>query len=95
MVHRIYPAVLQLNKANASDAEAAFLDLNLSIHNDTVSTKIYNKRDDFHFDFVNFPFFDGDVPKAKVSLLMHIYLILFALPEHLRISMTSIIITNS
>ena len=28
LVHRIYPA----NKANASDAEAAFLDLNLSIH---------------------------------------------------------------
>ena len=28
MVHRIYPAELQLNKANASDTEAAFLDLN-------------------------------------------------------------------
>ena len=39
MVHRIYPAELQLNKANASDTEAAFLDLNLSIHNDIVSTK--------------------------------------------------------
>ena len=62
MVHRIYPAELQLNKANASDNEAAFLDLNLSIHNDTVSTKIYDKRDDFDFDIVNFPFVDGDVP---------------------------------
>ena len=30
---------LQLNKANASDAEAEFLDMNLSINNDTVSTK--------------------------------------------------------
>ena len=39
MVHRIYPAQIQLNKANASDTEAAFLDLNLSIHNDIVSTK--------------------------------------------------------
>ena len=47
MVHRIYPAELQLNKANDSDTAAAFLDLNLSIHNDTVSTKIYDKRDDF------------------------------------------------
>ena len=26
MVHRIYPAELKLNKANASDTEAAFLD---------------------------------------------------------------------
>ena len=35
--------------------------MNLSISNGTVSTKIYDKRDDF--DFVNFPFLDGDVPR--------------------------------
>ena len=63
MVHRIYPAELQLSKANTSDNETAFLDLNLYIHNDTVSTKIYDKRDDFDFDIVNFPFLDGDVPR--------------------------------
>ena len=63
MVHRLYPAELQLNKANASDTEAVFLDFNLSIHNDLVSTKIYDKRDDFNFDIVNFPFLDGDVPR--------------------------------
>ena len=63
MVHRIYPAELQLNKANTSDTIAAFLDLNLSIHNDIISTKIYDKRDDFNFDIVNFPFLDGDVPQ--------------------------------
>ena len=63
MVHRIYPAELQLNKANDSDTEAAVLDLNLSIHNDIVSTKIYDKRDDFNFDIVHFPFLDGDVPQ--------------------------------
>ena len=39
MVHKIYPAQLPLNKANASDTEPAFLDLNLSIHNDIVSPK--------------------------------------------------------
>ena len=43
--------------------EAAFLDLNLSIHNDIVSTKIYDKRDDFNFDIVNCPFLDGDFPR--------------------------------
>ena len=25
------------------------------------SSKIYDKRDDFNFEIVNFPFFDGDV----------------------------------
>ena len=64
MVSQIYPAELQLNKANASDTEAAFLDLHLSISNDIVSTKIYDKRDDFDFDIVNFPFLDGDVPRS-------------------------------
>ena len=39
MVDRIYPAELQLNKANSSDTEATFFDLNLSISNGTVSIK--------------------------------------------------------
>ena len=39
MIHRIYPAEFQLNKANASKSEAAFLDLSLSIYNETVPTK--------------------------------------------------------
>ena len=63
MVYRIYPTELQLNRANSSDTEAPFLDLNLCISNGTVSTKIYDKRDDFDFDIVNFPFLDGDVPR--------------------------------
>ena len=61
---QIYPSELQLNKVNTSDTEASFLDLYLSISNDIVSTKIYDKRDDFNFDIVNFPFLDGDVPRS-------------------------------
>ena len=94
MVHRIYPAELQLNKANASDTEAAFLDLNLSIDNNIVSTKIYDKRDDFNFDIVNFPFL-VNFPSLNVPLMVYIYLNLFALPEHLRMLLTTIIVTNS
>ena len=63
MVDRIYPTELQLNRANSSDTKAPFLDLNLCISNGTVSTKIYDKRDDFDFDIVNFLFLDGDVPR--------------------------------
>ena len=64
MVSQIYPSELQLNKANTSDTEAAFLDLHLSISNDIVSSKIYDKLDDFDFEIVNFPFLDGDVPRS-------------------------------
>ena len=44
---QIYPTELRLNKANSSDTEAPFSDLNLSITNGIVSSKIYDKRDDF------------------------------------------------
>ena len=47
-----------------SDVEASFLDLHLSISDGFVKTKIYDKRDDFDFDIVNFPFLDGDVPRS-------------------------------
>ena len=64
MVNRIYPSELQLNNANMSDTEASFLDLHLSVSNVFVKTKIYDKRDDFDFDIVNFPFLDGDVSRS-------------------------------
>ena len=43
MVGQIYPTELQLNKANSSDTKASFFDLNLSITNGLVSSKIYDK----------------------------------------------------
>ena len=64
IVSQIYPSELQLYKANTSDTEAAFLDLHVSISNDIVSTKIYDKRDDFDFEIVNLPFLDGDFPRS-------------------------------
>ena len=59
-----YPSELQLNKANTSNTEAAFVELHLPISNGIVSTKIYDKRDYFDFEIVNFPFLDGDVPHS-------------------------------
>ena len=50
-VSQIYPSELQLNKANASDTEAAFLDLHLSISNDIVLN-------------CQFPIFRYDVPRS-------------------------------
>ena len=38
--------------------------LDMSITNGIVSSKIYDKRDDFNFEKVNFPFLDGDVPRC-------------------------------
>ena len=87
MVSQIYLSELQLNKANASDTEAAYLDLHLSIAYDIVSTNIYDKRDDFDFEIVKFPFL------MVMFLALHpiesIYLNSFGLLEHLAILLTS------
>ena len=72
MVCQIYPTELQLNKAIFSDTEAPFLDLNLSITNGIVSSTLYDKRDDFNFEIVNFQFLDGDVPRSP-SYGVYIY----------------------
>ena len=86
IVSQIYPSELQLNKANTSDTEAAFLDLHLSISNNIVSTKLYDKCDDFDFEIVNTPFLDG------MFLALHpiesISLNSFVLLEHLATLLT-------
>ena len=92
MVSQIYPSELYLNKANNSDTEDAFLDLHLSISNDIVSTKIYDKRDDFDFKIVNFPFL------MVMFLVLHpiesISLNSFVLLEDLAMLLTSTLTIN-
>ena len=66
MVGQIYPAELQVNKANSSDTEAPFLNLILSITNDIVSSKIYDQQDDFNFEIVVVVFVFNVPPTAKV-----------------------------
>ena len=56
----IYPAELQLNKANTSDKETSFLDLNIKVIGSDIHTSVYDKRDDFGFPIVNFPWLSGD-----------------------------------
>ena len=53
----------------SSETEAPFLDLHLSILDESISCKINDKRDDFDFDIVNFPYLDGDV---RASYGVHI-----------------------
>ncbi len=60
----IYPKELTLIKSNLNSNHTPFLDLDIYLENGTLTTKIYDKRDDFDFPIVNFPFLDGDVPLA-------------------------------
>ena len=94
MVSQIYPSELQLNEANTSDTETAFLDLLLSISNDIVSTKIYEKRDDIDFEIVHHPFWDVMVMFLALHPMGSISLNSFVLLEHLAMLLTSTFAIN-
>ena len=50
----------------------------MSIANGIVSSKMYDKWDDFNFEIVNFPFLDGDVPRSPSYGVYNSQLIRFA-----------------
>ena len=88
MVGQIYPTELQLNKANSSDIEAPFFFLYLTITNGIVSSKIYDKRDDFNFEIVKISHFLMEMYLAPLPMV-YIFLILFVLLECILMLMTS------
>ena len=58
----IYPEELILTKENQSNLRASFLDLDIEIINKKFDIGLYDKRKDYNFNIVNFPFLDGNVP---------------------------------
>ena len=68
-----------------------FLDLKFLISNDIVSTKIYDKRDSFDFEIVNFQSLDGHVPRSTTH---GVYISELILLEHLAILLTSTLTIN-
>jgi hypothetical protein len=56
-IDRIYPIELEIKDTTDTDRSASYLDLHLEIDSERrLRTKLYDKRDDFNFPIVNFPF---------------------------------------
>ena len=61
----IYPSQLIVEKANKSDHLADYLDLTFIIDSGgKLLTRLYDKRDDFDFHIVNFPFLSSNIPSG-------------------------------
>ena len=59
----IYPSQVTVEKADKSDHLADYLDLTFIIDSGgKLSTRLYDKRDDFDFHIVNFPFLSSNIP---------------------------------
>ena len=64
-VKEIYPSQLTVKKANRSDYLADYLGLTFIIDSGgELSTRLYDKRDDFEFHIVNFPFLSSNIPSG-------------------------------
>ena len=59
----IYPPELSLKKESISDQHATFLDLNITISNNTFHHKLFDKRDAYSFSIVRFPFKCSNMPR--------------------------------
>ena len=61
----IYPKELQIKPTTQSDFVTHYLDLTfMRDKSNNVSTKLYDKRDDFSFHIVNFPFLSSNIPSG-------------------------------
>jgi len=64
-LHLIYPVELVVKDTTDSPNSASYLDLYLEHDiNGTLTTKLYDKRDDFKFPIVNYPFLDRSIPSS-------------------------------
>jgi hypothetical protein len=65
IVDRIYPIELEIKDTTDTDMSASYLDLHLKIDSEgQLRTKFNDKRDDFNFPIVNFPFICSNIPAA-------------------------------
>lgn len=62
-INNVYPDELVLKKANIDDKECTFLDIKMNIDNERrkIKTTLYDKREDFSFTIVNFPFMSSNI----------------------------------
>ena len=64
-VNCIYPIELEIKDTADTDRSASYLDLHLEIDSEgRLRMKRYDKRDDFNFPIVNFPFMCSNIPAA-------------------------------
>ena len=61
----IYPLVMIVNNTNISACKSNFLDMTISIYQGKFYFSLYDKRNDYDFDVISFPFLDGNIPKRQ------------------------------
>ena len=58
----IYPTELTLKKTTECTSRLSYLDISISIYSGRYITELYDKRDNFNFEIVNFPYMCSNIP---------------------------------
>ena len=61
-VSDIYPDALELKETTESNTSCSFLDLLLFDDDGELKSRVYDKRDDFNFEIVNYPYISSNIP---------------------------------
>ena len=61
-IPNIYPSELTLKRTSGSDTKLSYLDISISICSSKYVTEVYDKRDVFNFNIINFPYMSSNIP---------------------------------
>ena len=68
----IYARELEIKVTTETAVSSSYLDCYLYIDNGKLITRLYDKRDDFNFSIVNFPFLSSNIPSAPAYGVLRI-----------------------
>jgi len=84
-LHLLYPVEFVVKDTTDFPNSASYLDFYLEHDiNGTLTTKLYDKRDDFNFLIINYPFLESNIPSSPAfgvykSQLFYVIFVLFTL----------------
>ena len=58
----IYPSEMIVNCTNVSKRKCNYLDMSISIYRGKFKVTLYDKRNDYSFNVISYPYLDGNVP---------------------------------
>ena len=64
-IYEIYPRELEIKLESNNPKEISYLDLHIVSQNSNLIFTVYDKREDFNFEIVNFPFMDSCIPRKS------------------------------
>ena len=75
---RIYPRELTLTKSNNDNTRVDYLDIKIVSENNSLIFSVYDKRDAFNFEVVNFPYMDSCIPRKPALGIFYGQLLRYA-----------------